>query len=74
MANYSSPYASDPFYENLRARARRRRAEEARGPTTNIVDTGVDTSGSDGPNVDVVGTNLHLRSHLPRQLRLLQHG
>ena len=58
MASYSSPYASDPFYENLRARARRRRAEEARGPTTNIVDTGVDTSGSDGPNVDVVGTNL----------------
>jgi len=58
MASYSSPYASDPFYENLRARSRRRRAEEARGPTTNIVDTGVGTSGSDGPNVDVVGTNL----------------
>lgn len=58
MANYSSPYASDPFYENLRAKARRRRAEEAGGPTTNIVNTGVDTSGSDGPNVDVVGTNL----------------
>jgi len=51
-----SPYETDPFYERLRARARAKKTAEKAGPT---LDFGSQSSSqSDGPGIDVVGTQL----------------